>query len=534
MAINDTAAPWQVAVYPKQLHAMQVCREPDGLRKYVLLSGCRWSGKTHAGLNAIADHAWNTQNGSVCVLCTSIPAGSSSGIWTLLTEVVLPEWIAGGFGFNWAPVNAGRWKNQLCTPRQDGATKRLYCYVTNKFGGRTRIELNSLKDERDVEDEFKNRYFSMIYWSELSNFHDRATFDTLIHALRVPGVPDENHILLCDTNPSDEGTDYWGYKLWYETRTADPEDLSEVERPTQRLLKLVEFTLDDNLSLTEQRKKDILASFAHDPDLLARYGYGRWVKASGNALFISVFKPAIHVVGNLNDADPEMLLPDESCGELITSWDPGGANPAAVIAEKVFRAVIIPANNGKPESIREDSVFKFIDELVFCHESFSIAEFTQMFVEEKMEFWEKYLGRTLRWICWSDRSAFDFREPISNRMIYEEVWAASGKRIMLQAVDKRPGSVGQGIRLWRKLLFQERLYFSAARTPKLIEMNQSLKRDKRPGMPADSVEKGQDARHVFDAGRYGCAAECWTELQDGIVALHSEATPEPRLISARL
>lgn len=490
---------------------------------------------TYAGLFAICDHAWNTDGGSVCVLCTSIPAGSSSGIWTLLTENVIPQWIEANFGFNWAPVDAGRWKNKLCKPRQDGATKKLYCCVTNRFGGRTRIELNSLKDERDVEKEFKNRYFSMIYWSEMSAFNDRRTFDTLLHALRMPNVPEERHLLLCDTNPSDLGTEYFGWKIFYHTRTANPDDLDEAERPIQKHLKLVEFTLDDNFSLSVERKKEILSLFAHDPDLLARYGYGRWVKASSNALFISVFKPAIHVFGDVGELDPEMLLPEPNCSELITGWDPGGANPAMVIAEKVFRPVQrLPTGGGKLEA-KEESVIKFLDELAFVKENFSYAEFTEL-VMEKIRYWERFMGRELMWVHWSDRSCFDQREAISNRVPYEEIYAASGGKILLQAHEKSQarGTKAPGIRLWRKLLFQERMYFSAAMTPKLIEMNKVLRRDMRRGMPPDSVDKNQDERHIFDSARYLVMSENWEELQDGILTMETAKREEPRLISVRL
>jgi hypothetical protein len=533
----DANGCWGPAVFPKQLELMRLCREPSGTRKYVLCNGPRWAAKSWGCLHAVADHAWNTNGGSICVLCTSVPAGSSSGIWTLLTENVLLQWIDGDFGFDWAEIGIGRWKNQKCTPRADGTTKKLYCYVTNKFGGKTRIELNSLKDERDVEKEFKNRYFSMIYWSELSNFQDRATFDTLCHALRMPGVPEEDHLLLADTNPSDVGEDYWGYKLWYETRIARPEDLGEHERPIQRNLKLIEFTIDDNLSLDENRKKEILASFAHDPDLMARYGYGKWVKASSNALFLGKFKPSIHIIGDSKESDPEMLVPQEDCTQLYGGWDPGSANPAFSIFEKVFRTVLITrVRDGKEvQEWVEQSVFKFIDELAFVKESFSIGEFTE-FVMEKVIFWEKWLGREVAWTHWSDRSAFDQRESISNRYVYEEVYSVSGGKILLQAHEKSQirGTKAPSIRLWKKLLFQDRLFFSAAMTPKIIEMNKVLRRDTRKGMPVDSVDKAQNERHIFDCCRYGVQSECWEELQESIITMETDKRPEPKLMSVRL
>lgn len=554
----DANGCWYPSIFPKQFELLRLCRERNGRRKYVLCNGPRWAAKTWGCLHAVVDHAWNTNGGSICILCTSVPAGSSSGIWPQLVEKVIPEWIAGDFGFNWAPIGTGRLKDQLGTPRSDGTTKKLFCCVTNKFGGKTRIELNSLKDERDVEGEFKNRYFSMIYWSELSNFQHRKTFDTLTHALRCHGVSDEDHLLLADTNPSELGSEYWGHKLWYVTRTARPEDLPEEERPIQKNLKLIEFIIDDNLSLDEDRKKEILASFAHDPDLLARYGYGKWVKASEHALFLSVFRPSIHIIGEITELDPEILVPEESCGELLGGWDPGSANPAMCIVEKVFRIINIERElyeklgslvkareamkeraekNGKEvQEAREETVYKFIDELVIVKGNLSIGEFAELSLE-KVLFWERWLGRELMWTHWSDRSAFDQREAISNRYQYEEVYAVTGGKIQLQAHQKSQirGTKAPSIRLWRKMLFQNRLFFSAALTPNLIDMNKSLRRDTRKGMPADSIAKDQDLRHVFDCGRYAIMSEEWEELQSGILVMETAKRPDrPQLITVRL
>jgi hypothetical protein len=427
-------------------------------------------------------------------------------------------------------------------PRQDGASKKIYCVVTNRHGGTTRIELNSLKDERFVEKDFKNRNFSMYYWSELSNFRKRSTFDAILPALRGYRLPDDDYLLLADTNPAEEGTDHWAYKLWYETRIAKPEELDEDEVRIQKSLHLLEFVLDDNLSLTEDQKGDVLAMFSHDPDLKARYGYGKWVKASSDALFFGVFRPNIHIVGNVNDEDPEVLIPSDDCSELITSWDPGSANPAMVIAEKVHRTVERVSGNETPNDIarrahglaprpieREESVFKFIDELAFVKDELSVADFTELALA-RMEFWEYFMGKRFIWRHWSDSSAFDFRESISNRYVYEEVYAASAGKITLQKVEKGDGSVTRAVRLWRKLLHQQRMYFSAGFTPKLIEMNRGLKRNKSEKAPIDSVAKGQDLRHIFDAGRYLVMMECYNELHDGIITLESAALPAGKLI----
>lgn len=521
--VNGT---WFPDISPKQLQLMRMAREKNGQRKYFLVSGPRWSSKTIGGLHACVDHAWNTPNAVVCVLVPTITAGSDSGVWTLLTEQIIPEWIAGNFGLDWAFRGS---------PRQQGTTKKLYCIIKNKFGGKSRFELNSLKDERKVENDFKNRYFSMFYWSELSNFKHRKTFDTLIQSLRIKGVAEDQHLLLADTNPADEGKDSWIYKLWYETRLADPEDLKPEELPIQKNLRLLEVFINDNPYLTEVRKTELKASFAHDPDLYDRYFLGKWTKSSSNALFAGTFSPGIHVIGNDEDNDPEILVPEEDCIELITGWDPGGTNPAMVIAEKCYLPDLGADVAGderliseRTDNAPERSVFKFLDELVFVGGDLSVAEFTEMALE-LMQGWEAFIGKPIMWRHWSDRQAFDQKESISKRYVYEEVYSASGGKIMLEAVEKGRGSVGNGIRLWRKLMFQNRLLFSARKTPKLIEMNRSLRRGKLD----DTVLDTDENRHVFDAGRYLVTRECWDEMISSILTLRT-ASSTRRVLSVKL
>jgi hypothetical protein len=405
-------------------------------------------------------------------------------------------WIEGNFGLDWAPRG---------TPRQHGVTKKFFCLIKNKWGGNSRFEVNSLKDERMTEKDFKNRYFSCIYWSELSNFKQRATFDILIHSLRMMGVPEQEHLMICDTNPADEGQKSWIYKLFY---------IREEPEAFRKTLHLLEFSLADNIYLTEERRQEIRDSFAYDPDLYARMAEGRWTEALSDSLFGDVFKYSIHVASS-DGPDPEILVPEENCVELQTGWDFGFANPAAVISEKVF-----PFSTTKET---ERSVFKFIDELVYIGEEVTVSEFTEEMVQ-KMDYWERIIGKPVHWQHWSDRSAFDMLEPISNRYQYEEVYAASGGRIKLDAVDRRPGSVGQRIRLWRKMLFQKRLLFSEEKCPRLITMNQAIAR----GKTAYSIAKNCEHKHPFDAASYLVSRECWEELVDNIVSLRGYDRDSPR------
>lgn len=519
-------------LFDKQMEVIRRCEEKGKGTKVLFVNGPKWTGKTIACCNAVVSHAWNTKDARINVVVPSITAGDDSGVWSILTQSIIPEWIEGDFGFDWWTSESGR---VVKGPRQKGGSKKLYCEVTNKFGGKSHIEMNSLKDERDVEKDFFNRYFTMIYWGELQNFRERHTFDTMLQSLRLKGHAEDDFVMLCDGNPSSDGESAWMHKLFYQFRLSD--DVREEEKPLQKKLQVLEIYLDDNIKLSDEKKREIKSSYAHDPDLYDRYILGKWVKASTDALFINNFKLSVHVIGDSKESDPEMLVPQEDCMELFGGWDPGSANPAFVMAEKIYRTVLRSRlREGKRvDEWVEESVFKFIDELVVSKGDLTMGEFTEM-VMEKITFWEKWLGREVQWTHWSDRSAFDQRESITNRYVYEEVYSVSGGKIQLQAHEKSQirGTKAPGIRLWKKLLFQDRLFFSAAMTPKIIEMNKVLRRDMRRGMPQDSVDKGQQERHVFDSVRYLTASECWNELQDGIVELLTEKREEPRLLTVRL
>lgn len=514
----------------KQLEIMQTCREKTGRQKFIFTASEKWTGKTLGCLDAIIDHAYNTKDSRACVLSTTIGAGDDSGVWTKLTTEIIPSWIAGDFGLDWWMGG----KRSVAGPRMKGASKRLYLELTNKFGGKSHIELSSLQMERDVEALFFNRYYDFIYWCELQNFRNRRSFDTLIQSLRRPTIADEDHILLCDGNPSEEGKRAWQYKLFFEDRI-NPK-LPEDQKPIQKNLKLIRLTLDENPFLTDERKSAIKASYAHDPTLFARYVRGEWVEASTDSLFIDVFSRAAHVVGDAGDPDAEVLIPSENCTELFTSWDFGPSNPAVQFFEQYFpTAPQEKRGDGEPQ--RELSRFHFFDEICFIGtnpQELSLADFTEM-VLERMAFWERVIGHPAIWTHFSDRSVMDTYEAVGNRLQHTEVLAASNGKIELIAVDRRPGTVSAAIRFWRRLLFQKRLLFSADRCPNMIAAQTGLSRARGPLGPIPfSIAKGSIHKHPWDSGRYGVTFLCWDEMMESLNDIRTMNKSEMKLISVPL
>lgn len=346
------------------------------------------------------------------------------------------------------------------------------------------------------------------------------------------GLPADQHLFLADTNPPEEGQDSWLWDVWFRLLEAEENEVDVRELPLKRQLARVDFDLSDNIFDPPDRIEELKARYAHDPDIYARYIEGRWIQSSEDALFYKVFRQGVHVVGEIEtklNSDPEIMVPEPNCFELITGWDLGVTNSAAVIAEKTYRDEPITDSEGKQTTHRVP-VIKFLDELVITDEVFDMRDFVKE-VCKRMDFWQDITGRgdKILWRAWSDRSAWDMRDPVHNRYHHQIVYEASEGRIVLTAAERGPGSVAQRVDLWKKLLFDERLFFSASKCPKLIEMNKSMKRGKSS---IAVIQKGSKHKHPFDAASYLVASECLEDLQrQNTLSMFSKRKQESSLVS---
>lgn len=519
----DANGRWNPSTGKKQDYLRAVCRDRTRNRKFILADGTRLSGKTVGCLHAVTEHAWNVRNANVALITISQTVGFDSGIWKDLTEVIIPEWIEGNFGLEWVKQ-----------PWIQGVSKKPVCQIRNIHGGTSTIQLESLKNEQEVEDRFKPRRYSMIYVPELTTFKSRKTFTTWTECLRMLGLPSEDHVFLADTNP--DSPEHWVYKVWFELLESDESEIDPLELPIKKNLVRIDFDLTDNIWDTPERIAELKAKYAHDPDLYARYILGKWTGVTEDCIFIKEFRHNVHVQGELEtklNPEPLILVPEEGCYELIGGWDLGVTNSAAVIAEKTHRMdkKTFTDENGKESLVDvRVSVIKYLDELVITGETFDMADFVLEFME-KMDYWEKVIGHegTTVWRHWSDRSAWDMQEPVHNKFHHQIVAEASENRILLTAAERGPGSVAQRVDLHKKLLFEERIFYSASKCPKLIEMNKSLRRG-TSGVAV--IQKGSKHKHPFDASSYIEASECYDEINRKVMnSLLKKKNPSGTLVS---
>ena len=504
---------------------MRLCRWKTGHKKLVGVFGTRLAGKTFACLNAICDHLWRVKNARFLVLVRTQGSGTTSGVWNELTEKILPSWFeADGIApdkpelhMAWGPKGE---------PRAN-VSKKMIASVTNMHGGVSKLELDSLDDEREVEDKFKNRYYTGILWCEAGEFKQAKTFLTLMLALRSSGVDEQDFLMLVDANPPDEGQDHFLFKYFYELRVSSEPNIEE--KAIQECLHVTEWTMEDNPYISENEKNAVKGAYATDPDLYDRYIRGMWKRAVRDALFADIFKPAVHVLGGPAKEGPELILmPSDNCVELITGHDAGGVNPISHILEQIVYITTERDRDGR-EREKPVSMFQYLDELAFIGGDISPAEFTRLMMD-KMDYWEQELQRPIEWYHYADLSALNFKESIAQRTVADEMFAESDGRIRLIGVEKKPGSVAMRIRLLRRLLSENRIKISGSKCPKLIEMFQCIRRGKTDG----TVATHSTHKHAMDSCSYPLVQLCWNELQTMVRSVQSQREPESRLVTVGL
>jgi hypothetical protein len=470
----DASGCWYPSISPKQLEIFN-CN-----KRYLLVAGPRYSSKTIGVLHRLVRHCWETKSGRVGIFTKTI-RNAKSGVWSDLTDLIIPEWEENLDGFEVSVA-----------PKVDGVTKMNYMKIKNMHENETEIQLHSLDVDHDIEEKIKGTRFSMIFFSELSNFKDSCVFSISKGQLRLPGLPYGRHQWIGDTNPAEEGTQSWIYKLWYEAPYAekhtDPEYAAQFET--------IEAMIYDNPYLTEHDRKDLIATFRPDPELYDRYVLGKWTASSSDSHFGKVFKHDIHVIGDADspvESEWEVILPSDSCTELIGGWDLGDRNHSFHIMEKVHTM--------------SGTRWAVLDELVVLHADVSLEDFTGEALE-KIETIEAQVDKPIRWTHWSDMSSMIRYRAAGNTYDHRVVAASSGGKINLIGAPKFSGSVRQRVKLIKDLLMQNRFHISA-NCFRTIDMMRFL----RKGKSAGQYVINDDNKHSFDSLSYALIGEMASDLE---------------------
>lgn len=450
-------------------------------RKYILLHGPRKSGKSLAADHKICRHLWDIDRSRVGIICKTLRNGKV-GVWRDLTDTVIPAWKNAGFKFRYT-----------VPPKMEADSKMSFFRVLNRFGGESEVQLHSLEHDDEVMIKFKDTRFSLIYLVEADKFKSREVFDILTDQLRVVEVPDHMRQFIADTNPPEEGEDHWLHDVFEKKIGFGAGD----EEFAKQFVSIY-FPLQENSFISQTEKDELDRKYRHNRILHARFYKGEWVRDISASIFSEVYNENIHVPGDPESSDPEMIVPPPGTYELVCGWDLGDLNHAFVIVCK--------------RMVDDKTIaFDVIDELVVINRKVGLPEFVEA-VEEKMDFWEAFLKKEygvgkVVWRHWSDSSSLRFRSTI-NASEAIEISALSNGRIQLIGVQKGSGSVRQRIELMKKMLFDGRLFVSASCT-EMIRMLRHLKPSTRATEALSTIDP---LKHVFDASSYAVGYESPREI----------------------
>ena len=408
----------------------------------------------------------------------------SSGIFCDLNEFVIPKWVESGIGF------------KITMPlKMEADTKLTHLKVSNMYGGESEIQIHSLDHDDKVETKFKSTRFSYIHLSEADAFQDPKVFDILADQLRVIGLPFEDHKMVLDCNPPEEGPDHWLYKKFF----INPNDPEILEKHPEFGVnyKQIQINIDDNPFLDPREAEELKQKYIDHPHRYKRFVLGEWVKDDTSGLFSSVYDSRIHVVGDVESPDKRdhtVMVPDSTAYRLITGWDIGDVNHGGVI---------MSARETEPIS------FDAIDELVIKNEKISLAEYVQEFMI-KMDYWEKWFRDNGKqppiWFHWSDASSFQFKSSLEGFEVDEIIKLSQGRIRLMKAPKPK---VAVRIRLLKRLLHERRFYVSA----QLSHVQDMLRLLKGVGPSKDQIPRTSQYKHAFDAVTYPVMAECPYDIQ---------------------
>lgn len=520
---------WVPNLFPKQQEVFNLGTWQDAGTQHpesataAMISGPRYTGKTIAIGHRVARHLWETPGARCGLLHKTTRNITDGGVLNDLTDVVFPEWIESGIGFDYTTFDG----NGVPGPKADGRTRSIFLRVRNAFGGESELRIIAVEHDCEIEQKLKSSRWSMLWLNELANFKDPRIFTCSYEQLRMVHLPPWQHLWIADTNPAPEGTEAWQYKFFYQRDWSvlqfvhDEKKKEEHQGHVDRLKKalvLVEIMLHDNLALSPEEVSVRHALHSGDPGEYDRDVLGKWTKGSGgrNRHFADVFCHDVHVVQESpNDSDYIALSPSTS--EILVGWDLGSSvNHGVVFMEK--RIVKI--------ADIEWPVWMALREIESVGEKMKMSDIGERALDILEEL-KKLYRRPLGFRHWADDTALNTFRPTGEGYDYLEIQAATQGKIVMQGVYKPKGSVELRIRLLKRLLREKRFYVSS-QCPGVMSMLENAAR----GTKSDDKVTGMH-KHIFDALTYPIFMESAYELEE-IAFKPSKSNRNMDLISVRL
>lgn len=434
----------------------------DDIARYSLFHGERGSGKSIVALHKLLSHCVNTRNALALLIILVKRGAEEGGAWHKLLVDVLPKWKA-GCGIEWEG------------PKTNTA-KDTFIWITNRFGGWSRVVLLSMPVDSFVKDRVKGMEPSFVMVDEAQTLESDAYFKYIIQQVfRRPNAPHQQ-VVYC-ANP--DGPSHWLYKRFFEMPVTDNDGNPKPWDPDYAVYHI---PISENIqNLPPGYYESLLEACRDDETERMRMIEGLWVDApEGDALFGDEFIEAKHMMGDL--AHNQGILPVAGF-PIQLSYDLGAAHSSITFEQFV--------------ATKERLIWIVFDEIITTDRYTPYPVLVPRIVQ-RMDYWIERSKSPFRFEHISDNSAFNQFRAATGSFDFQDVEALSNKRIKMWECPKGPGSVETRVRQTKEKLNDGALIVSRT-CPRTKEMFLKLPSSK------DSHMKPQNPSrylHPFDSMTY--------------------------------
>lgn len=444
--------------------------------RFILAYGERGSGKSLGAAHKLIRHCWNNFNALAVVVVGVKRQATQGGIFEKIQFHLLPEWKA-GVGMQYTEVKSN-------------IEKDVFIYVSNKFGGWSKILLLSMPVESFIKDRAKGLEMSFLLIDEIQTLSSDEYFKVLVQQLGRRAHIDELQQLVATCNPL--GPSSWVYRRFIEGPT-DPET-----GVWDTKYKTFHVPISDNLhNLPQGYYENVMQAVKDDPVEYRRMVLGEWVdRPSGEAIFSGYYVDALHLRGDLKTG--KRLLPRPG-HQIILGYDLGTANSAISFMQNI--------------PTRTKDLWIVFDEMVYTDAYIPYTELVPG-IMRRLKFWNDTVNTKFEVVHISDATAFNmFRATTGTYDSLEVERISRESQTAFEGVDvinmiecpKFQGSVAGRVKTTMKLLNQERFILSASceRTKDMflnLEMEKLKDGKYTPDLPFQP--KRSKHLHIFDAMSY--------------------------------
>lgn len=434
----------------------------DDCAKYTLLHGPRQTGKTFCALSKLVQHARDNKNALCMIILDYRMMGEEGGAWHKLLYEILPIWKA-GCGLTW-------------TEPRETKSKHMYIWISNRFGGWSRVLFISMPVGSFVQDRVKGIEPSFIFVDEAQTLESDAYFKYIVQQIgRRRDIALQQIIYCC--NPA--GPSHWIYKRFFEIPVRYDEAGNKTWNDDYSVYHVPFAENEKNVSV--ENRKNVIEAARGDDTEYRRNVLGEWLDVPlGEAIFKDHFDAETHMIGSLKDN--EGIMPDPRFPVQV-GYDLGAAHSSIHFAQFV--------------QTNEKLFWSTFDELNYVDRHTPYTVLVPQLLK-RMDYWDALLSTKFEYQNISDNSAFNQFRARDGSFDAQDVERLSGGRIKMLECPKGPGSVETRVRQSIEKL-QDVAWYISATCIKTKEMFLKLERDKDNHM---MPRKKSRFLHPFDSSTY--------------------------------